>query len=1254
MRKNNRVPYIKPYKSIFMPLVNPIEIKKPPIMPQRTKFDFISVIITLVMNALVCFIIFAMQGTFSYYFLLFPITMFMIPFVTHWRSKGNAKKTYGKAVKQYEEYLGCVEEKWKKQNNLILQYYSNNFLMPSQLIEAIIDSIENNGDTLWSVLPEHQEFLVFRAGVYEMPSPVAFLHNNEWDGKMPEVIKLHVDSIVSRNSMIPSMPLAIDLKKNCFIAVQISNKKRGMRHFSAFMFSLLATHAYDDVKLAVLAKESSDCLIGWLRWFPHIWNEQGDFRYYCADDSNKSDILDHLENVISNRLQKAGKTKFAPEYILVVEDVAAFFSHPVSRYFSSTDAKFGFRIIFILNEKNTVPSICSLIIDVAKGRIYKNNEKDPIPFVCDEIDLETAEGISRMLSNVELVNGERSTKIPKIVTFFDLLASNALRHETIKKVWGEKRSHLKNIGLLVPIGVTIDGLPICVDFKDGADGPHAIIAGMTGSGKTELLQTLILSLCVNYSPEQVAFAFIDFKEGGMAKQFRGIPHESGILTNKGNHVAYLANRAITMLQQEKKYRGSLLSEYGLDIDRYHKKYYGAKQEKMVPLPHLFVIIDESAEVVDQFREFMGEMVSLARVGRSMGIHLILSTQNPSRTVDSQILDNANLKICLSVLNEEESKAILKVKDAAYIVPRGRAILMAGNGRRYEEFQSAYAGAIATSSSEHLGTEPIVVFPDGNTAQLGKDMENISASTQLEETLAVLRRLVAYCPDHKVFSDTLPDALFSYDVDENTLNGIGSKGLKAVIGKADVLEKQVITDVVVDFDVCRNLVIYGSPRSGKTTLLETILLDLVQRYPQDEVQCIVVANCASAMIRFAKCSFVAEILTEADTEKLYRLPQFLIEESKRRFVLMKNAGAMSIEDYKPSSHRFPRIVVFFDSLQYYPFIGQLAGVFAAGSAQAGIHVIGTYQDSSLPRSIVSFFGGQVALQIHDDLSFKYGISYNRIVENHAGRGIYGDQDMDYLEVQVFQPSLTVSNARKAGAVSQKIIKQPYSINNGSIDYLDGIIKPADPLQRVKITTVADVIHRLYPTTASLPIGIFYETLQPFAISDKTKACLFSILGDKQVRDDLTVFFDDKLREIGNLVFFGDGKPIPDAAALSAMFAELTRDNRHLFLLIYYEKQEFLTAGTSNENQNALVHMLETVYRGKTSLIVVTSARLAKNYAPVNEYCINANGIVAIGGKHDAHVRFADVSTRIVGIPKGEAYVSTSATKFERLVLKKYVS
>lgn len=200
-------------------------------------------------------------------------------------------------------------------------------------------------------------------------------------------------------------------------------------------------------------------------------------------------------------------------------------------------------------------------------------------------------------------------------------------------------------------------------------GPHGLVAGTTGSGKSELLQSLLLGLAVNYHPHEIAFVLIDYKGGGMANAFTGLPHLVGTITNLGGNQI---NRALASIKSELMRRQRLFSEAGVtSIDSYIVLY--RNKEVRLPLPHLIIVVDEFAELKSDQPEFMKELVSAARVGRSLGIHLILATQKPSGVVDDQIWSNSRFKLCLKVQTPSDSNEMLKRPEAAEIKEKGAAI-----------------------------------------------------------------------------------------------------------------------------------------------------------------------------------------------------------------------------------------------------------------------------------------------------------------------------------------------------------------------------------------------------------------------------------------------------------------------------------------------------------------------------------------------------------------------------------------------------
>jgi len=258
-------------------------------------------------------------------------------------------------------------------------------------------------------------------------------------------------------------------------------------------------------------------------------------------------------------------------------------------------------------------------------------------------------------------------------------------------------------GMSVPIGVKAGGVLFNLDMHETGHGPHGLVAGTTGSGKSELLQTIIISLAINYHPRDLVFVLIDYKGGGMADVFKGMPHLVGTITNlEGNQTT----RALLSIKSELLRRQKIFSEYDVNnIDKYQKLYYsGNNKEHMPAIPHLIMIADEFAELKQDQPDFMKELVSATRVGRSLGVHLILATQKPAGVVDDQIWSNSKFKICLKVQDEADSKDVIKRPDASMIKEPGRAFIQVGNDEIFELFQSAYSGADYDPEDEMLKDE----------------------------------------------------------------------------------------------------------------------------------------------------------------------------------------------------------------------------------------------------------------------------------------------------------------------------------------------------------------------------------------------------------------------------------------------------------------------------------------------------------------------------------------------------------------------
>ena len=291
-----------------------------------------------------------------------------------------------------------------------------------------------------------------------------------------------------------------------------------------------------------------------------------------------------------------------------------------------------------------------------------------------------------------------------------------------------------------------------LDLHQKFQGPHGLVAGMTGSGKSEFLITYILSMAVNYHPDEVAFVLIDYKGGGLAGAFddpdKGIhlPHLVGTITNLDGPTI---QRALVSIQSELTRRQRIFNqvkhitdEGTMDIYAYQRLYRGGQVDE--PMPHLFIISDEFAELKQQEPEFMERLISIARIGRSLGVHLILATQKPSGVVNDQILSNTKFRICLKVQDRSDSMDMLKRPEAAELKDTGRFYIQVGYNEFFSLGQSAWAGAPYEPRSQVVSRRDDSVQVIDNVGQPLIEVRppREAQTAQGSELIAVLKELTA--------------------------------------------------------------------------------------------------------------------------------------------------------------------------------------------------------------------------------------------------------------------------------------------------------------------------------------------------------------------------------------------------------------------------------------------------------------------------------------------------------------------------------
>ena len=725
-----------------------LQIKKLPVTPTKTKRPIWTVAIYPIFMVLTYGLLFLLNVTTAVAMLLplcMLIPMILTPIVDRKYNWKESWDNYKEELKNYNTYLDILEDELKSKSEQLgfwteLDYPSEN---------TIINRCYNLDKTLWCKRAEHTDFPSIHLGNYKARFPIQFsVEDEDLRACKDKNTVNRLISILDKYEFIENYPMILNLNSHPCVGIRTNSKIETEEIVAGILLSSIYSYGYDEYKImAVVNEELSNISLAesnyqWIRWLPHCWDDDKKIRYMAATSQEKSQLLDILESICKKRSEINKEDKILPHITVLIEDIKSFEQHQVRKYFKESKNKLGISLIFISDNKD-LPSQCESILTLkdsnsasfSNTELFGLNVKSLKP---NKIGIYEIERVSRFMSTIQLTDDNISSDLPESITLFDTQGEKKLTASSIVSNWSSNLCY--RTGILVDMGYKSRSNILTLDMSDEEDGAHMLVAGTTGSGKSEALQTFVVSLAMRYNPNEVSFVFIDFKEGGMSEAFRNLPHNSGILTNMEGETQYFAARAIKMLNNERKRRAKLLQPYGQKISAYHKAYHESPNKySMDPLPHLFIIVDEFAEVIQDCLEFKEMIISLSRVGRSLGIHLVLATQSPSQSVDTQIWSNSNTKICLQVLNVEESSAVIKTKDAANITNKGRAYALTSSHSNLIEFQTSWSGA--PTNKDILDTN--IVMLDGvanRTVMTLAEKVKYSEYTQLNVVMDLINQV----------------------------------------------------------------------------------------------------------------------------------------------------------------------------------------------------------------------------------------------------------------------------------------------------------------------------------------------------------------------------------------------------------------------------------------------------------------------------------------------------------------------------------
>ncbi|HEY2272103.1 MAG TPA: FtsK/SpoIIIE domain-containing protein, partial [Jatrophihabitantaceae bacterium] len=606
-------------------------------------------------------------------------------------------------------------------------------------------------------------------------------------GAVPSRVSVRIGDTVSAAGELHDVPITIDLQDGPWTIVG----PRGAREAAArwLVAQLAAQSSPRELELALLT--SSPATWHWMRWLPHL---QG--RIACT----RRDADELLALVV----QRGSPSASVPQLFVLADGRVS------SRLVTALAEVSGTAGLLLTDDGSDVvrpERTIRINGDTAtRARIGADAE-----FVVDQVDEKWADRLARLLAPT----GDGDSEGPSLPTqcrLVDIAGLESASAQAIAARWCRSDD-----GLHAPIGRSPEGV---VELDLVRDGPHALIAGTTGSGKSELLQSVLAALAASYPPSELTFLLVDYKGGAALAPFAALPHTVGLVTDLDDH---LGRRVLTALRSELRHRERLLAGAGAaDI----AAYCNAGQV----MPRLVLLVDELAALTESFRGLVPGLVEIAQRGRSLGLHLVLATQRPSGVVSADIRANIGLCIALRTAGSAESVDVIDDAAAAAIpaTTPGRAYLRAGP--RLQALQCARVSTPATDDAVRVELLGDWLRPT--------DLGETTGETDLHRIVAAVRAAAqGHPPARRPWLPALPARVTAGELPD------ADDRSRLAIGLADLPGEQRRAAATVD-PGAGSLVCTGGPRSGRTSALVGLALAAAERHPPDDLEIHAVGTVAS--------------------------------------------------------------------------------------------------------------------------------------------------------------------------------------------------------------------------------------------------------------------------------------------------------------------------------------------------------------------------------------------------------------------------
>ncbi|MGB2566946.1 FtsK/SpoIIIE domain-containing protein [Micromonospora citrea] len=861
--------------------------------------------------------------------------------LTQFGTKRRGKQSFAEQTQEYEEKLARVRADIDEA--VLEEQRARRYAYPDPAFTGRIATLP--GERLWERRWRDDDFLALRVGTCSMPSAVRVE-----DPALDEHRRITVPEL-------GQVPVAVDVRDSGVVGVAGDRLAR----LAPWLVAQAAVlHSPDDLRICVLTEATGEHRWSWLRWLPHV-RADGEEAYVRIGTSAESVSrrIAELNRVIAARSAGArhngaehGAAAGEPDILVVFDGARRVRSMPGAVTVLRDGPPVGVYVLCLEPEERLLPEECrAVVVSGPGGASVRTGKAAQIAGIrADEPDAGWYERVARRMAPLGISGDGDEAVLPPSARLLDILDLEPPTPEKIEAGWAIRPRTTEAV-----LGAGLDGR-FAIDLV--RDGPHALIAGTTGAGKSELLQTLVATLAVANRPDEMTFVLVDYKGGSAFAECEQLPHTVGMVTDLDTH---LVERALTSLGAELRRREHVLAEAGAsDIVRYQER--RARDASTPPMPRLVLVIDEFASMVRELPDFVTGLVNIAQRGRSLGIHLVLATQRPSGAVTPDIRANTNLRIALRTTDQGESRDIIDAPDAGELSPRtpGRAFARLGYaallpfqagriggrrpvvGERADEVRIEVAHVGWTRLGDPVPARQASRGASGGPA--GTDLrELVNAIVAATDRLGVPRQPSPWLPP-------LADVAQWAELPRPAAAAVPGDLGAVAYGIVDLPASQSREPLLFDADRTGHVFFIGSSRSGRSQALRTLAAALAARHSTADLHVYAIDCGNGALLPLAGLPHCGAVVDRLQTERLDRMLTWFNTELTRRQSLFGEQGVADLTEQRRNARmelRLPHLMLLVDRFEVFErdfatydngsYLERLTRLLRDG-AGVGIHVV----------------------------------------------------------------------------------------------------------------------------------------------------------------------------------------------------------------------------------------------------------------------------------------------------------------------------